>query len=108
MTSEAPAAAGDAPVPAVRGALSRTPRALGGLVLTLLTLVAYQPVLTERGGFEFLNVDDEHYVVTNPQVTAGLTREGVSWALTSLRQSNWHPLTWMSLQLDCQIHGLHP
>ena len=34
--------------------------------------------------------------------------EGVQWAFTSLYASNWHPLTWLSHMLDCQIYGLKP
>ncbi len=103
MTDETPAvAAGDAPLPAgARGA------ALGSALVALLTLIAYQPVLTDRG-FALLNVDDTRYITDNPRVTSGLTRENVAWALTSLHQSNWHPLTWMSWQLDVQLFGLAP
>lgn len=28
------------------------------------------------------------------------------WAFTSSRAYNWHPLTWLSLMLDCQLFGL--
>ena len=30
------------------------------------------------------------------------------WAFTSGEESNWHPLTWLSHALDCQIYGLKP
>ena len=38
--------------------------------------------------------------------SAGLTGPGVWWALTTTHASNWHPLTWLSLQLDYQLYGL--
>jgi Flp pilus assembly protein TadD len=79
---------------------------LAGLALVVLTLVAYLPVLTDRG-IEFLNIDDRRYIVDTPQVTAGLHGPGVAWALTSMHQSNWHPLTWMSWQLDASLYGVH-
>jgi hypothetical protein len=79
----------------------------GASLLALLTLIAYQPIVTKRGAYELLNVDDQRYLVGNPHVL-GLTRENILWALTSLHQSNWHPLTWMSWQLDWQLHGLDP
>ena len=105
MMDETRAVGGD---PA-RGTFSPRREVLGGALLVALTLIAYQAILTDRAGsFEFLNVDDQRYVVENPHVTGGLTREDIWWALTSLHQSNWHPLTWLSLQLDAQLHGLHP
>ena len=38
---------------------------------------------------------------------AGLCLAGLRWAFTTFAQSNWHPLTWLSLQLDAQLFGLH-
>src|SRR5262249_17794153 len=31
-----------------------------------------------------------------------------SWALATYHANNWHPLTWISLQLDAQVFGLAP
>jgi len=39
---------------------------------------------------------------------AGLTLDGVAWAFTHVHASNWHPLTWISHMLDCQMYGLNP
>jgi Flp pilus assembly protein TadD len=39
-------------------------------------------------------------------VAAGLHWRGVAWALTAMNQSNWHPLTWMSWQLDASLYGV--
>ena len=52
--------------------------------------------------------DDLQYVVDNPHVQNGLTLEGLQWALTTTYAVNWHPLTWISLQLDFQLYGLYP
>jgi tetratricopeptide (TPR) repeat protein len=41
-------------------------------------------------------------------VVRGLTRPGLVWAFTSVHAANWHPLTWISHMLDCQLYGLHP
>jgi hypothetical protein len=49
--------------------------------------------------------DDPIYVSQNPQVQTGLTAEGVRWAFTTFHGANWHPLTWLSLQLDATLHG---
>jgi tetratricopeptide (TPR) repeat protein len=32
----------------------------------------------------------------------------VAWAFTTNTAGNWHPLTWLSHMLDCQIFGLRP
>ena len=48
------------------------------------------------------------YFTNNPHVQAGLTLESITWAFTSTRASNWHPLTWLSHMLDCQIYGMNP
>lgn len=39
-------------------------------------------------------------------VLAGLTWQGVKGAFTALHACNWHPLTWLSHMLDCQLYGL--
>jgi hypothetical protein len=41
-------------------------------------------------------------------VTSGLTLENVRWALRSDYAGNWHPVTWLSHMLDCQMFGLNP
>jgi tetratricopeptide (TPR) repeat protein len=58
--------------------------------------------------FAFLNLDDNEYVTDNPHVRGGITLDNVKWALTALHSYNWHPLTWMSLQLDAQLYGMAP
>lgn len=56
----------------------------------------------------FVSIDDHQYVSKNPHVTSGLTVRNVAWAVTSLEAANWHPLTWMSHQLDCTLYGIRP
>ncbi len=57
---------------------------------------------------EFVDFDDNQYVYENPMVTQGLTLKGMVWAFTNFDASNWHPLTWLSHMLDCQLYGLNP
>jgi len=57
---------------------------------------------------DFVTWDDGLYVTNNPHVQNGLTGPGLIWAFTTTKASNWHPLTWLSHMLDCQIYGLHP
>ena len=74
------------------------------LLLALVTLVLYWPTLHHN----FLDYDDQQYVTENPRVEAGITGSGIVWAFTTNHASNWHPLTWLSHMLDCQIYGLNP
>ena len=73
------------------------------LLLALVTLVVYRPV----SGNGFINYDDDRYILTNPHVRAGLHWETVRWAFTSFDEANWHPLTWLSHALDCQLFQLN-
>ena len=57
---------------------------------------------------QFINFDDGDYVFKNPKVFRGLTSEGIVWAFTHVHAANWHPLTWLSHMLDCQLYGLNP
>jgi tetratricopeptide (TPR) repeat protein len=85
------------------------PRQAGFLAcvsLLLLTACAYARIGFEE--FQFINVDDESYVTDNPHVRTGLSWANAVWALTAYHAGNWHPLTWLSLQLDTQLFGLNP
>ena len=73
-------------------------------MLTAVVLIAYNPVTHNS----FVNYDDEGYIVQNSHVRAGLTWETVNWAFTTYDESNWHPLTWLSHALDCELFGLNP
>lgn len=55
-----------------------------------------------------MRIDDPHYVSDNAVVQRGLTIEGVRWAFTTMHASNWHPLTWLSHMLDCELFGSDP
>ncbi len=74
------------------------------LLLALATIALYNPVTRAP----FLNFDDVVYVTENPQVHAGLTWNTVIWAFHTSEAANWHPITWLSHALDCQIFGLNP
>jgi len=81
----------------------RCPKIVIYAALALTTLAAFWPVL-ECG---FVNYDDPLYVTANPQVQGGLCWPGVRWAFTAQHASNWHPVTWLSHMLDCQLFGLN-
>ena len=56
--------------------------------------------------FPFTNFDDFDYVVDNRHVAEGFTLANVRWALTAMYASNWHPLTWISHQIDVSLFGV--
>jgi len=72
------------------------------LLLVVVIFAVYLPVLNHP----FVIYDDVDYVSQNHQVQQGLTLGTFRWALTSMEFSNWHPLTWMSHALDCEVFGL--
>jgi hypothetical protein len=72
--------------------------------LTLLTVLVYWRVTSH----EFVLFDDEVYVTENKQVQEGLSWQGVVWAFTTTDANFWHPLTWLSHMLDCELFGLNP
>lgn len=78
-------------------------RQLLWLALLLLGLAA--ALFGQTYGFGIVYFDDDHYILDNRYVQAGLTWEGVHWAFTSFYLSNWHPLTWLSYMLDVELFG---
>ncbi len=74
------------------------------LALVLATLAVYSGV-TSNG---FVSFDDPLYILNNPHVSSGLSLDNIAWAFSSVHSDNWHPLTWLSHMLDCQLFGLNP
>jgi protein O-mannosyl-transferase len=74
------------------------------LALALGTLAVYWPMV----GHQFINFDDDAYIVGNAHVTSGLTTTNVVWAFKSGEAANWHPLTWISHMIDCELYGVNP
>ncbi len=74
------------------------------LALVVLVVCAYGRV----AGHGFCVLDDDDYVARNLRVQAGLTPDNVRWAFTTFTLANWHPLTWLSLMLDCTLFGPDP
>ncbi len=75
-----------------------------GLFLVVATVALYCPV----HGHPFVNYDDSLYVTENLQVQSGLNWDTVTWAFTTFDVDAWHPLTWLSHALDCQLFQLNP
>lgn len=73
------------------------------VALALLAIGIY----AQTASHGFVDLDDTGYVVTNPHVTGGLSMDNVQWALTSTYAANWHPLTWISHQIDVSLFGMN-
>lgn len=73
-------------------------------VLFLLTFFLYSGVKKH----EFVRYDDFPYIVDNVHVSQGLSFDNIKWAFSSFSEANWHPLTWISHMIDCDLFGLDP
>lgn len=51
----------------------------------------------------FIYYDNVSYIRNNDRIKAGLTWDGLVWALTDVHTGYWHPLTWLSHMLDWQL-----
>ena len=76
----------------------------GCLVLALGIGVGFASLINS----DFVTYDDPTYVTKNGHVQGGLALRGIAWAFTTGHGGNWHPLTWISHMLDCQLYGLKP
>ena len=74
------------------------------LSLFLGCVGAYWTVLS----CDFVNLDDVAYVSKNRNVLNGLSLSGWIYAWTTHDCFNWHPLTWLSLELDASLWGGKP
>ena len=78
------------------------------ILICLLLVIATLAVYWQVGNFEFVHYDDDVYVTENVHVRSGLTFKSIAWSFTSTLGDNWHPLTWLSHILDCQLYGIQP
>lgn len=80
------------------------------LFLILITLAVFWQVSRA----EFLNLDDNKYVVGNPHIREGLTWKGIRWALgadlffLSDLADRWQPVTFLSRMVDFELYGSSP
>ena len=78
------------------------------ILVALCLAAAIILVYGKTGNFDFAGYDDELYVTQNQYVQKGISLEGVKWAFTTFHSANWHPLTWLSHMVDCDLYGLNP
>ena len=75
------------------------------LLVCFLLVAAVAAVYWPVHSYPFVLLDDYSYVVDNPYVHKGLTRDGLVHACTGITVGNWHPVTMLSHILDCQLFG---
>lgn len=85
-------------------AQSRRANTAIALGLFAATLWLYAPA----GSHAFVSYDDTIYIVENPNLRAPLDASAVWRAFASVYESNWIPLTWLSLHADYRIYGPAP
>lgn len=76
---------------------------LGPALVALVTAAVFLPAL----GNDFVNWDDPEMVIFNPSIR-GLGLSQIGYAFTSTWFSHYHPLTWLSLEVDHAVWGLNP
>jgi Flp pilus assembly protein TadD len=75
--------------------------------ICIFIALAVWMVFGQALGYGFINYDDDKYVYENPMVQKGMTWTGFGWAFIYGQIGHWHPLTWLSHMLDCQLYGLN-
>jgi protein O-mannosyl-transferase len=78
--------------------------AIIALLLVVLAVLPYAQTFDH----DFIDYDDTAFVTDNPEVRAGLSWQGIQWAITTFQAGNWLPLTWMSHMLDVSLFGMEP
>jgi len=76
--------------------------ALTARVLSIVILVLLASLPAIHNGF--VEYDDPLYI-NSARVSQGMTSEGITFALTSVDRLYWHPLTWLSHELDFSWFG---
>src|SRR6266853_1500908 len=76
------------------------------LILLGLAVVTFG-IYAQLIGHRFITFDDPTYIQDNPMVNRGVTLAGLAWAFSTFYAGNWHPLTWISHMIDCQLFGMN-
>ncbi len=76
------------------------------LCLALVALVAV--AFGQAAWFDFTTYDDPEWIAANPQVQAGLSRTGATYAITTPILGHWAPLTVLSHMAACSALGVAP
>ncbi|MBT8114513.1 MAG: hypothetical protein KJP04_03990 [Arenicella sp.] len=75
------------------------------ILAALLIMVAVAGVFGQTFGHQSIGYDDPHFISLVPQVLSGLSWENIQWAWSTDQMAIWHPLTWISYQLESDLFG---
>jgi protein O-mannosyl-transferase len=78
----------------------------GALILSILLFVTVAWVFLPSIRNGFIDLDDPAFISENGYVSHGFSWAGIGWAFTNSVGGSWHPLTWLSIMLDCQLFGV--
>ena len=78
-------------------------RLMHSAIVVAIVLAAINATLNSR----FVNLDDSLYLGNN-WVAHGLTFGGALFAFTTVSTLYWHPLAWLSHELDVELFGMNP
>lgn len=73
-------------------------------LLGALTFALFFPALR----YQYIDIDDVQYTVETPQVASGLSIANVRWAFTTVHESWYSPLLWISFMADSSLFGPVP
>jgi tetratricopeptide (TPR) repeat protein len=78
------------------------------VILILFLSAAIFLLYRQTLNYDFVDFDDPVRVTNNHHVRAGLTPDSLAWSFNFTEKNIviWHPLTWISHMLDCQLFGL--
>jgi hypothetical protein len=79
-------------------------RVLAALALAALALAVFSQVREH----EFVSYDDPIYVLENPNLREALDSGALWRAFRAPYETNWIPLTWLSLHVDYKLYGEAP
>lgn len=74
------------------------------ILLSIVTLFTFY----ELRNHEFLNYDDNEFIFENEHIINGFSIDSLTYAFKDINSGIWHPITWLSHILDCQLYGLNP
>ena len=89
--------------PAPREVASRA----ASIFINLLLAAIIWSVFGQTARYGFVNFDDDLYVYDTPEISRGITINGIIASFAHSHAHNWHPLTTISHMLDCQLYGLN-
>jgi hypothetical protein len=86
--------------------LFRYTRRMRAVLVVIILITAVISAYWEVRNYGFITYDDPEYIVDNERVKQGLTADNLRWAFDlDGHVANWHPLTWLSHMLDCELFG---